>query len=189
MTTIQARRAAPLTVLAAALAGCALAGCTAVGGTSGAPTTTTVGLREQAAPVYRELAACIRTHGYPAFPDPVVNDDGSADIPDDAQQELNRREAQIRPACEHIMRRLPAAVQKDEGGGEQVVTPAQVAERRRFAECVRRHGAPEFPDPDANGRFTITTTPDGRRGIDVQTARAFDACGGKGKDLKKDLGL
>ena len=83
-------------------------------------TTTAARLREQVAPVYGELAACIRAHGCPAFPDPVVNDDGTADIPDDAQRELNQREAQIRPACEHILRRLPASVQDDGGGGKDL---------------------------------------------------------------------
>jgi len=40
--------------------------------------------------------------------------------PDDAQRELNQREAQIRPACEHILRRLPASVQDDGGGGKDL---------------------------------------------------------------------
>jgi hypothetical protein len=45
----------------------------------------------------------------------------------------------------------------------------------KFAECIRGHGVPHFPDPDANGEFVF--------GIDVSRAvwqRAVDAC----KDLE-----
>jgi hypothetical protein len=45
----------------------------------------------------------------------------------------------------------------------------------KFAECIRRHGVPHFPDPDAKGDFVF--------GIDVSPAvwnRAVDAC----KDLE-----
>lgn len=41
----------------------------------------------------------------------------------------------------------------------------------RLAECIRAHGVPHFPDPDAKGEFTF--------GIDVSPAvwkRAVDAC-------------
>jgi len=45
----------------------------------------------------------------------------------------------------------------------------------KFAECIRGHGVPHFPDPDAKGDFVF--------GIDVSPAvwkRAVDAC----KDLE-----
>jgi hypothetical protein len=45
----------------------------------------------------------------------------------------------------------------------------------KFAECIREHGVPHFPDPDAKGDFVF--------GIDVRPAvwqRAVDAC----KDLQ-----
>jgi hypothetical protein len=45
----------------------------------------------------------------------------------------------------------------------------------KFAECIREHGVPHFPDPDAKGDFVF--------GIDVSPAvwkRAVDAC----KDLE-----
>ena len=44
----------------------------------------------------------------------------------------------------------------------------------KFAECIRAHGVPHFPDPDAKGDFAF--------GIDVSPAvwrKAVDAC----KDL------
>ena len=45
----------------------------------------------------------------------------------------------------------------------------------KFAECIRAHGVPHFPDPDAKGDFAF--------GIDVSPAvwkKAVDAC----KDLQ-----
>jgi hypothetical protein len=45
----------------------------------------------------------------------------------------------------------------------------------KFAECIREHGVPHFPDPDAKGEFNF--------GVDVSPAvwkRAVDAC----KDLQ-----
>ena len=45
----------------------------------------------------------------------------------------------------------------------------------KFAECIREHGVPDFPDPDAKGDFVF--------GIDVSPAvwkKAVDAC----KDLQ-----
>jgi hypothetical protein len=41
----------------------------------------------------------------------------------------------------------------------------------KFAQCIREHGVPHFPDPDAKGDFVF--------GIDVSPAvwkRAVDAC-------------
>jgi hypothetical protein len=41
----------------------------------------------------------------------------------------------------------------------------------KFAECVRAHGVPNFPDPDANGEYNF--------GVDVTPAvwtKAVDAC-------------
>jgi hypothetical protein len=50
-------------------------------------------------------------------------------------------------------------------------TPAGQAKAVKFAECVRSHGVPHFPDPDAKGEFIF--------GVDVSPAvwnRAVDAC-------------
>jgi hypothetical protein len=34
------------------------------------------------------------------------------------------------------------------------LTPQQIRWAREYAKCVRAHGVPDFPDPDANGYFT-----------------------------------
>ena len=190
MTTRLAAHVAALAALAAALAGCGTAG----GGDDGAAPGGTASLRDQAAPVYRDFARCVREHGYPDFPDPVIKDDGSAEIPPAAEEALNRREATLRPACEPILRRLPAALARDNGDeGAGQASPAQIAERKRFAKCVREHGASDFPDPDATGAIIMADS-DGRTTFDRATVTAFEACGLRmgGGDVKQrlnDLGV
>jgi hypothetical protein len=43
------------------------------------------------------------------------------------------------------------------GGGPPPLTPAQVAQRAKamlaFAKCMRKHGVPNFPDPNGQGTF------------------------------------
>jgi hypothetical protein len=77
---------------------------------------------------------------------------------------------------------------RDEDEAEERATPVQIAERRRFAECVRQHGVPDFPDPDANGFIRIPRRPDGRASFDRTAVQAFEACGSKkGAELKQGL--
>ena len=58
------------------------------------------------------------------------------------------------------------------GGASTVHTQASKREKaERFAECVRAHGVPHFPDPDAAGSFNF--------GVDVSAAvftAAVNAC-------------
>ncbi|HEY1516497.1 MAG TPA: hypothetical protein VGF91_08765, partial [Solirubrobacteraceae bacterium] len=57
-------------------------------------------------------------------------------------------------------------------GGSAGTTQATKREKAvKFAECVRAHGVPHFPDPDATGNFNF--------GVDVSAAvftNAVNAC-------------
>jgi hypothetical protein len=58
-----------------------------------------------------------------------------------------------------------------------------VSQMTRFAACVRSHGEPNFPDPNAQGQFSMSAVTAG--GIDPrspQLGRAVQACE---KDLPK----
>src|SRR6266498_1867033 len=46
-----------------------------------------------------------------------------------------------------------AACGKDAGKGVKTNSVA-VEAGRRYAQCMRDNGVPDFPDPDANGQFT-----------------------------------
>jgi hypothetical protein len=50
------------------------------------------------------------------------------------------------------------------GGGPPKLTPAQQAQREKdllaLAKCMRRHGVPNFPDPDGQGDLSFPSTVD-----------------------------
>lgn len=60
------------------------------------------------------------------------------------------------------MARAQTACQKYlPGGGPPALTPAQVAQRAKamlaFARCMRKHGVPNFPDPNGQGAFDLSS--------------------------------
>jgi hypothetical protein len=129
--------AAGLGALALAAAGFALAG---------ADTPPRGSLNQQALVVLRRAAACIRQHGLPAFPDPVVNYNGVPDFPDSAP----RVPIAAQRACESIFAQMPA--------GWTATQPVTLTDYRKllaFARCMRAHGIPDWPDPNRLGEFPI----------------------------------
>jgi hypothetical protein len=126
--------AAVLTLL---LAGCAL-------GPIGRPAAAATPSANPAA-VYRQFAQCIRTHGLPDFPDPVLDAQGHPQLPDSVQQPPDA----IMQACSSVLNQLPAS---SRGSGAQRPNPAEM---RRFAQCLRAHGIEDWPDPNLDGSFTF----------------------------------
>jgi hypothetical protein len=104
---------------------------------------------------YVGFAECMRSHGLSGYPDPVVSasaahfsvqiSPGSADPNSPAFRSANR-------ACNHL---LPdGGVQGGPGGS----SAQQQAQGVAFADCMRSHGVPSFPDPDHDGVFTLPAT-------------------------------
>jgi hypothetical protein len=58
--------------------------------------------------------------------------------------------------------------------------PTTLARLDALAQCMRGHGAPNFPDPTTSGGFHLTTTPNGPSGaIDINSSQvqaAYRAC-------------
>ena len=55
---------------------------------------------------------------------------------------------------------------------------ATVAQEFALAQCMRSHGAPDFPDPNSSGSFTLTTAPNGPKGaVDIDSSRIVAAYG------------
>ena len=133
-----------------AIAALILAGC---GGSR--PTASAAG--QSTSVVLRELAACFRAHGLPAFPDPVVGRDGIARFPDRAP----RTSSSEQRACSAIANRLPATYTSP----PPVLSPAKYREYLRFAACVRANGYPSWPDPTTRGQFILPSNIQG----DVKT--------------------
>jgi hypothetical protein len=101
-------------------------------------------LHDQAAPVWHRLVQCARQNGMPDLPDPTIDDQGQAQFPDGLPQPPDT----VRQACQAIYDQLPAQVRGGTGGA----TP-DVAQLRQFAQCMRRQGITDWPDPDSNGNF------------------------------------
>jgi hypothetical protein len=121
-----------------------LAGCSASGGSAGA--TTTTGGQQAAAAVWRELVRCARANGMPNLPDPQIDSNGQANFPNGTPEPP----ASVRRACQAIYDRLPPSAR-----GDEERPPADMQALLRYAQCMREHGVADFPDPDAEGNFSV----------------------------------
>jgi hypothetical protein len=143
-----------------------LAGCSASGGSAGA--TTTTGGQQNAAALWRELVRCARANGMPNLPDPQIDSNGRANFPNGTPEPP----ASVRRACQSIYDRLPPSARDD----EEARPPADVQALLRFARCMREHGVADFPDPDAEGDFSVKP---GSTNLDPKSPgfeRALQAC-------------
>ena len=118
--------------------------------------------RTTSQPSWLAFSGCMRSSGVPRYPDPA----GTGAPPKKSLAELgvsSMRFQAAMSACRHL---LPAGGRPPDAAQRQQVSAMSLA----FARCVRRHGVPGFPDPDATGRI-----PDpGSVGID-QGSPAFEA--------------
>jgi len=139
------KRTIALILISSCVAGGAAACSTA--GASGSQGGSQAGGTEQGMTVMRQLAHCIRSHGDPGFPDPIINPlTGAPDFPQDAPDVP----ANIQQACHSIANRLPPDVQQS-----QPPTARNMQALVRFAHCMRSHGVPAWPDPNALGEFPL----------------------------------
>jgi hypothetical protein len=154
-------------VFVAGLAG--LVGLVGCGGASGSGATPADD--EQTRQTWAEYVRCARANGFPNWPDAVLDGNGRATFPDVAGLNFKTAAAQIRPACGAVLARLPANAQSKE---DRPVDEDELARRRQYAECMRRNGVPDWPDPDPDGSFAL---PDRlARGDKTLTAPADKAC-------------
>jgi hypothetical protein len=118
-------------------------------------------------------AQCLRDHGIPNFPDPVLDTRGHLQIDD---QLLNSLPASVTQAAEQACRAQIDAAQQAAEPQRPPATPQELAQATRFAQCMRQHGWPNFPDPDAQGSFSSSTP-----GALPPTKRdpSFQACRGQ----------
>lgn len=94
-----------------------------------------------------KFSQCMRAHGISDFPDPTG---GGIELRGGPGTDLDPQNPQFRAA--------QAACAKDMPGAD--LTPAQKAAANakalKFAQCMRAHGEPDFPDPDGQGVIRIT---------------------------------
>ncbi len=90
----------------------------------------------------RLYAQCMRDNGLPDFPDP--GPDGRFALDHDKFKE---NDPKFRAALEKCRDLAPGAEHRNTGD------PAYVEQMRKFSQCMRDNGLPDFPDPDANGQL------------------------------------
>jgi hypothetical protein len=110
-----------------------------------------------------KYSACMRSHGVPNFPDPDskgrikitsgVSANGQKTGVDVHSPEFDR----ARKSCDKL---LP-------NGGRPTAADQQREQQQmlKFAQCMRSHGVPKFPDPTSGGMMTLGT----KAGIDPNT--------------------
>jgi hypothetical protein len=168
------------TLLGVAVAGCggskppsvASLGTTTSNG--GAASTSGAGTGNSGSPSAAALAACFSSHGFAAS----VGSTSAA--PSRALKiagvtisgNVNPESTQFQAAMQACRKFLP-------GGGPPALTPAQQAEAAQamlsFAACMRKHGVPDFPDPNGQGRFPLGMI--GKLGSNpAALATAYNSC-------------
>jgi hypothetical protein len=99
------------------------------------------------------LARCLRAHGVPNYPDP----NASGQEPPNSKQLIASPQGQ---AAAGACRSWNNRIHNDVAAQNQAV----MGEYVRFAQCMRAHGLPNFPDPvNAEGRveFILSASQDG----------------------------
>lgn len=153
------RRRRTMMVAAGLLIGLLLVtGCGARGETGAGASPTPTNVKAQAAKIWQEFVKCARKNGVPTLPDPKIESDGDADFGGFEDSVPASTRQKVEKACESILKKLPASGKETENGS---VTAAQLAALRKFAACVRSHGLPDFPDPNAHGAFQLQREPAG----------------------------
>ncbi|HWB21695.1 MAG TPA: hypothetical protein VG652_02270 [Gaiellaceae bacterium] len=142
------------------------AGCSNAPAGNGGSTTGTTSVHAKAV----KFSECMRAHGVAAFPDP----DASGQLTIDAVANGSSVDTsspvfeQALSACKHLE---PA------GFTGTKVTSKQRTARLEFAQCVRRNGVPDFPDPTPDGplidtnRIPSTSTPNGMSDLNAATQK------------------
>jgi hypothetical protein len=121
----------------------ALAACSSTHTTAGGDSSTSSAYQKAL-----EYAQCVRAHGEPNYPDP--NSKGEFVVPNGSSP-VNVGKAvadAVNKACGKLAAALPGPAQASQGANT-------TNKSLMFAECMRSHGAPNYPDPNPNGSFTL----------------------------------
>jgi hypothetical protein len=142
--------AAAVVALGVAVAGCSLGSKSPTVPAAGSQSTTTAapagGSGSSVATALAEAVAysqCIRSHGVPNFPDPVQTPSGG----------YGYRTVGIDPNSASFQGALQACktLPSPWNSTGQQLSPAEQQAWLNWAQCIRAHGLPDFPDPTFSG--------------------------------------
>jgi hypothetical protein len=94
----------------------------------------------------RAAVACARKHGMPGIPDPVVGANGQVTFPGGSPTPT----PEVASACAAQIRAATAL-----GSTLPNVSTSDMQKLLRWAACIRAHGLPRWPDPNAQGVFHV----------------------------------
>jgi hypothetical protein len=138
-------------VPAAALSMIAIAACGGAGGntnTNGNSAASGGGAQQSGAHVAYEYAACMRSHGLPNFPDPIIHESAGSESVGIHVTPAETSSPSFQPAqkaCSAILPQGNSTSSNRQGPSLQ--------EFVAFAQCLRTHGYPRFPDPNSQGQL------------------------------------
>jgi hypothetical protein len=99
-----------------------------------------------------KFAACMRAHGVPGYPDPVVSSSGNHVSIKIGPGNVTPGAPALTSATQACHSLLP------DNGGVQQLSPQQFEARLNdlvsFAQCMHRHGIANFPDPTVKGELS-----------------------------------
>ncbi|MFD3523245.1 hypothetical protein [Streptomyces sp. NPDC058653] len=152
------------------LAGVLLAGCSDGGSSAASDGSSGAGGRPDASPTDRQerslaYAKCMRENGVPKFPDPAEG----GGIKLEPGSGVDPGSPEFKKAQEACVDLSPQGV----GGGGGTLDSTKVA---AWAECVRKNGVPEFPDPKINGGSMEIDLPPGTGRDNADFQKAMDSC-------------
>lgn len=112
----------------------------------------------------RAAIECARKHGMPNAPDPVLGANGQVTFPGGAPTPT----PEVQSAC-------AAQIRVAEASSSTLpnVSAADMQALLSWAACMRAHGLPRWPDPNAQGVFHVKSADAGTR---AQGDRANAAC-------------
>jgi len=112
----------------------------------------------------RAAVGCVRRHGMPGVPDPVLGANGQVTFPGGAPDLTPA----VRSACAaQIRAALPG------GSAQPTESASDIQALVRVAACMRTHGFPRWPDPNQRGEFHVKSAD---AGTPTTEGRANAAC-------------
>ena len=113
------------------------------------------------------FSECMRSHGISDFPEPV---EGRIQLKAGPGSDLNPESPAFQKATEACRAFAPS--QEPSAGQEEELRTSAL----EFAECMRSHGVPNFPDPEVSGGGVKMAVP---KGVDPESPtfeKANEAC-------------
>jgi hypothetical protein len=130
---------------------------------------------EQIMTIARQYGNCMRDHGIAGYKDGRLENGrltGAGVAVDAGAPGTAPTEAQMEAAstaCQPIFDKLPASVTAP----EPPPSAEELAKMAKFAQCLRTHGFPDWPDPDSRGAFLV---PDSKVAKTDKFQAAKDEC-------------